>query len=227
MTNVFALAGDLFLQGAALSRDTVIMKQVVADRGVFEQITATASAIMTIALLVLTVFAIPVAWRLRNTYRKVDHLLERIHDDLAPIMSNAHDITDNVNFITTSVRTDVAKLNETINSANERMRRALAQSERRVNEFNALLAIVQQEAEGVFVTTASTVRGVREGAAMFQDRRGMDLASDELDAADEADDLDIQEENDGYDSRTESPTTDGASPAAPRIRPRPRAPRRA
>jgi uncharacterized protein YoxC len=228
MTSVFALVGDLLLQGAAIARDTVIMKQVVADRGVFEQITATASAITTVALLVLTVFAIPVAWRLRTTYRKVYRLLERLHDDLAPIMSNAHDISDNVNFITTAVRTDVAKLNATINSANERMKRALAQSERRVNEFNALLSIVQQEAEGVFVSTASTVRGVRHGAATFQDRSGMDLASDELDAADdEADDLDIQEENDGYDSRTESPAIDGASPAAPRIRPRPRGPRRA
>jgi uncharacterized protein YoxC len=230
MTSVFALVGDLLLQSAAVARDTVIMKQVTADRGVFEQITATASAITTLALLVLTVFAIPVAWRLRITYLKVDRLLERLHDDLAPIMSNAHDISDNVNFITTAVRTDVAKLNATINSANERMKRALAQSERRVNEFNALLSIVQQEAEGVFVSTASTVRGVRHGAATFQDRGGMDLASDELDAADEpdeADDLDTQEENDGYDSRTESPTIDGASPAAPRIRPRPRRPRRA
>jgi uncharacterized protein YoxC len=185
-----------------------------------QQISAAASAIMTIALLVLTIVAIPVAWRLWKTYHKVDLLLERLHDDFAPIMANAHDISDNVNYITTSIRTDVAKVKETIDSANERLRHALALSEKRVNEFNALLVIVQQEAEGVFLSTASTVRGVRRGAAAFQDRGGMDLASDELDAADLADDLDIQEESDGYDSRTESPAD--AGPATPRIRPRTR-----
>jgi uncharacterized protein YoxC len=225
MTNAFVLVGDLLLQGALAARDTVFMKQVVPERGMLERISATAGAIMSITLLALTIVAIPVAWRLRKTYQKVDHLLERIHDDLAPILSNAHDISDNVNFITTSIRTDVAKVNETINSANDRLRRAMALSEKRVNEFNALLSIVQQEAEGVFVSTASTVRGVRRGAASFQDHSGTDLASDELDAADEADDLDIQEESDGYDSRTESPA--GAESTTPRIRPRPRVPRRA
>ena len=65
----------------------MIMRQVVEKRGLLEQISTTASAIMTIALLVLTVFAIPVASRLRRTYQKVDHLLDRVHIDLAPIMA--------------------------------------------------------------------------------------------------------------------------------------------
>ena len=90
-----------------------------------------------------------------------------------------------------------------------------------MNEFNALLAVVQEEAEDLFVSTASTVRGVRRGAAAFRDRGGMDLASDELDAADPADELDILEEDDGYDSSTES-TRAGApsSPACPSARAR-------
>jgi hypothetical protein len=103
----------------------------------------------------------------------------------------------------------------------------MALSGGRVNEFTALLSIVQQEAEGVFVSTASTVRGVRRGAAAFQDRGGMDLASDELDVTEPADDLDFEEDTDGYDSRTESPADAGGLPAAPRVRPRPRGPRRA
>jgi uncharacterized protein YoxC len=227
MISMFALAGEFLVQSALTARDTVIGRQAAEHPGLLQQISTTASAIMTIALLVLTVFAIPVAWRLRRTYQKVDHLLDRVHNNLAPIVANAHDITDNINFITTAFRTDVAKLNATINSANDRLQRAMALSERRVNEFNALLSIVQQEAEGVFVSTASTVRGVRHGAAAFQDHGGMDLASDELDVAEPADDLDFEEDTDGYDSRTESPTDAGGLPAAPRVRPRPRGPRRA
>ena len=219
MTGVLTLVGDVFLQVAATSRDTIITKQVLADRGVFEQITAAASTIMTFALLALVVVAIPVAWRLRSTYLKVDHLLERIHNDVAPIISNAHNISDNLNFITTSIRTDVAKLHETIDTGNRRVRRAMDESEQRVKEFNALLRVVQDEAEGLFISTASTVRGVQQGTRVFQDHSGMDLASDELDAAEAADVLDdLEEETDGNELRTESPGDTG--PAAPRIRPR-------
>jgi uncharacterized protein YoxC len=218
MTSVLTLVGDFFLQGAA-TRDTIITKQVLADRGLFEQMTAAASTIMTFALLALVVVAIPVAWRLRSTYLKVDQLLERIHNDVAPIISNAHTITDNLNFITTAIRTDVAKLHETIDSGNERVRRAMDQSERRVKEFNALLRVVQEEAEGLFISTASTVRGVQRGTRVFQDHSGMDLASDELDAAEANHDFDdLEEETDGNERRTEPPGDTG--PAAPRVRPR-------
>jgi uncharacterized protein YoxC len=218
MTSVLTFVGDVLLQVAATSRDTIITKQVLADRGLFEQLTAAASTIMTFALLALVVVAIPVAWRLRSTYQKFDQLLERIHNDVAPIISNSHSITDNLNFITTSIRTDVAKLHETIDSGNERVRRAIDQSERRVKEFNALLRVVQEEAEGLFISTASTVRGVQQGTRVFQEPSGMDLASDELDAADAARDLDLEEETDGNERRTEPAADTG--PAAPRVRPR-------
>jgi len=154
-----------------------------------------------------------------------DQLLDRIHDDITPIMANAHDITDNVNYITTSIRADIGKLNVTIDSANERLRRAMALSEERVKEFNALLAIVQEEAEGLFVSTASTVRGVQRGTSALRDHGGMDLASEELDPADMARELDLQEETDGYDGRTQPPSD--ADATAPRISPRARRRRRA
>ena len=225
MTDVFASVGSLLLQSGAALRDTMIVKQVAAERGTLEQITAVASAIITLTLLVLSAVAIPALWRFRRTYRKVDHLLERIYSDITPIMHNAHVITDNVNFITTSIRADVEKVNATIDAANARVQQAVAVSERRLNEFNALLAVVQEEAEHLFLSTASTVRGVREGAAAFGGRGGMDLASDELDAAVVAADLALEEDGDGHDSSTQPAAA--ALPAAPRVRPRPGSRRRA
>jgi uncharacterized protein YoxC len=218
MTDVFASVGPLLLQGGAVLRDTVIVKQVAVERGWLEQLAAVASVIITISLMVLTVFAVPALWRFRRTYRKVDHLLERIYSDITPIMHNAHVITDNVNFVTTSIRNDIDKVNATINGANERVQQAVLVSEKRLNEFNALLAVVQQEAEQLFLSTASTVRGVRHGAATFRDEGGMDFASDELDTADLAADLVLEEEGDGHHSSTQPAAP--ALPAAPRVRPR-------
>ena len=36
--------------------------------------------------------------------------------------------------------------------------------EQRIEEFNALMEVIQGEAEGAFIKTAAAVKGVREGA---------------------------------------------------------------
>jgi len=182
------------------------------------QVYSIATTVIALALSVLTVVAIPALWRFRRTYRKVDHLLERIYSDITPITHNANVISENLNYLTTAIRQDIQKVSATIDSANTRVEEALEMTERRVRDFNALLAVAQEEAEHLFLSTASTVRGVRYGAEAFRRRGGMDLASDELDAAGEADDLVLQEEGDGDDSSTQPATQ--ALPAAPRVRPR-------
>jgi uncharacterized protein YoxC len=207
--------------------------EAAAQRGVLDTIAALASVATTLSLMVLALAAVHVLWNYRKTYAKVNALVDRVHGDLTPLIRHANAIADNVNFLTTSIRSDIQKVNNTIDSANERVEQALSVAERRLNEFNALLAVVQAEAEGVFVSTASTVRGVRRGAASFGARSGTDLASDELDAAElaedlelesldglEGDDLEIQEKDDGDDRDPES--TAQALPAAPRLRPRAR-----
>lgn len=166
MTDSFARAGAWWLmQAAQVTPDTVLMRQVGNDPGWFETATALASGLMSVALLVLTVALVPAAWNFRKSYAKISDLLDRVYGDVNPLMRHASSIADNVNYITTSVRTDVQQVNATIAAANQRLQQAVALTEQRLNEFNALLEVVQQEAESVFVATASTVRGVRTGAA--------------------------------------------------------------
>ena len=216
-----AQAGDLLLQAAAGLRDTVLMKQV--DVGIVEHVSDVLKALIELALLALILVAIPVVWKLRNIYKKVNALVDRINGDIAPIVKHATAIADNVNVVTTSIRGEVEKVNATIEAANQRVHEAVETAERRVNEFNALLEIVQEEAEQLFVSTASTVRGVRSGAAAFRRRDGMDFASVELDAADalEAEELDTLEEGEEFDG-DDSFTEDVEAVPAPRVRPRTR-----
>jgi uncharacterized protein YoxC len=182
------------------------------------QVYSVATTIIALSLSVLTVVAIPALWRFRRTYRKADHLLERIYSDITPITHNVNVISENLNYLTTAIRQDIQKVSATIGDANTRVEDAMQVTERRVREFNALLAVAQEEAEHLFLSTASTMRGVRRGAEALRWRGGTDLASDELDAAGEADDLVLQEEGDGDDSSTQPSTQ--ALPAAPRVRPR-------
>ncbi len=209
MTVSLVNAGAWLLLQAARS-DTLLMRQVGQDPGWFEKATAVASGLMTIAILVLTVALVPAAWNFRKSYKKVNDLLDRIYGDVNPIMRQASSIADNVNYITTSVRADVQQVNATVAAANQRLQQAVAMTEQRLNEFNALLEVVQQEAESMFVATASTVRGVRTGAASLHhegDEEEAPLASM----------LSPQELDDGYD---DDPDATEAGPTRPRVRPR-------
>jgi len=207
MTVSFARAGAWLLVQAAQFPDTVLMRQVGQERGWFEKVTAVASGLMTVALLVLTVALVPAAWNFRKSYAKISDLLDRVYGDINPLMRHASSIADNVNYISTSVRTDVQQVNATIAAANLRLQQAVALTEQRLGEFNALLAVVQEEAEGMFIATASTVRGVRTGAAALHTED-----EDALGASSPA----TEEDDDGYDD----PDQPEAGATRPRVRPR-------
>ena len=162
--NAWLLSGsDLLLQAARTLPDTLITKQVVADPGLFQKITTYASGLASIALLILAVALVPAAWNFRKSYGKISDMMDRIYGDINPIMRHASAIADNVNYITTSVRVDVQKVSQTVASANQRLMASVELAEDRIKELNALLAVVQEEAESAFVSTASTIRGVRTG----------------------------------------------------------------
>jgi uncharacterized protein YoxC len=151
------------LQAASALPDTIVTKQVEVEPGLFQKIAAYASGIASIALCVLTVALVPAAWNFRKSYAKISDMMDRIYGDINPIMRHASTIADNVNYITTSIRVDVQKVSQTVASANQRLMSSVELAEERIKELNALLSVVQEEAESVFISTASTVRGVRTG----------------------------------------------------------------
>jgi uncharacterized protein YoxC len=185
-----------------------------------QQIAVIAQALIAIMLLVVVVLAVPVLLELRRMLTKADAVMGRLSRDFEPIIRHGTVIADNLEHVSQSVRTEVDRVNHTIERANDRVRRAVDETEARVGEFNALLQVVQEEAEQFFVSTASTVRGVREGAAELRGDGGRDLASEESDAAIPADDIESEENGHGDDSDPEPPAQ---AFSAPRVRPRPRA----
>jgi uncharacterized protein YoxC len=151
------------LQVAGSLPDTIVTKQVTVEPGLFQKITTYASGIASIALMVLAIALVPAAWNFRKSYAKISDLMDRIYGDVNPIMRHASTIADNVNYITTSVRVDVQKVSQTVAAANTRLMSSVELVEDRIKDLNALLAVVQEEAESAFISTASTVRGVRTG----------------------------------------------------------------
>jgi uncharacterized protein YoxC len=158
------ISGAELLQQVARSLpDTIYTKQVVAQPGLWEKTTGIASGVMTITVIILTVALVPAAWNFRKSYKKVSDMLDKIYGDINPLMRHASAIADNVDYITTSIRVDVQQVSQTVAAVNQRLQDALEGAEDRMKQLNALLDVVQEEAESAFVTTASTIRGVQTG----------------------------------------------------------------
>jgi len=154
---------ELLLQVARALPDTIFTKQIVAEPGLWQKITSIASGVMTITVIVLTVALVPAAWNFRKSYKKISEMLDKVYGDVNPLMRHASAIADNVDYISTAIRVDVQQVSQTVAAVNQRLQQALTAAEDRINQLNALLDVVQEEAESAFVTTASTIRGVQTG----------------------------------------------------------------
>ena len=211
------LGFELLQQVATAFPDTIVTKQVAIEQGAFSKVASVAQGLMTIAILVLTVVLVPAAWNFRNSYKRINELIDRFYGDIGPLVRNANTIADNVNYITTSIRVDVGQVNQTVALANERLTAAVKVAERRIRELDALMRVVQREAEDAFVTTAATLRGVQVGATTLRDEVGDELADDvfENQALEDEESLEEREETNGDNGETE-----GEWSERPRVRPR-------
>lgn len=146
--------------------------------------------VVAVAVLVLAVVAAALLLRIGGAVRE---MRIGVRQNLGPVSDRARSISDNVEFITQALRTDVERLNASVKALTDRLQLASERMEERIEEFNALMEVVQSEAEDIFLDTASTVRGVRAGArsigAASAARRGAPRVDEDEDgtAADEAD----------------------------------------
>jgi uncharacterized protein YoxC len=163
MTGWMSDGAQLLLQAASALPDTLYTKQIVEEPGLWQKFITIASGIMTISIIVLTVALVPAAWNFRKSYKKVSEMLDKVYGDINPLMRHASAIADNVDYISTAIRVDVQQVSQTVAAVNQRLQQAATSAEDRIKQLNALLDVVQEEAESAFVTTASTIRGVQTG----------------------------------------------------------------
>ena len=117
--------------------------------------------LVSLALLVGLFWAAPTLRRLSALLRRLDRVLDRTERDLGPVLEHVRRSADDLDYITSAVRTDVEEVGDTVEQATETTRRLLALAEERALEINGFLAVVQEEAEESFYSTASVLRALR------------------------------------------------------------------
>ncbi|MDH5758632.1 MAG: hypothetical protein OEZ65_03520 [Gemmatimonadota bacterium] len=121
----------------------------------------TAVVVMGVAVVLVSLVVIRLLLQVNGTLRE---LRETTRHHIGPISQRAAIISDNVEFVTQVVRGDVEHFHASLTALSDRLQQASDRMEERIEDFNALVEVVQGEAEEIFIDTASTVRGVREGA---------------------------------------------------------------
>lgn len=132
-------------------------------------VVAATVAEIVIALAVVVLAGLGIA-TLLSVHRLLRDVRRTATLHLGPVADRARVISENLEFITQALRRDVEKVNASVEALTDRLHLASERMEERIEEFNALMEVVQGEAEEMFLETASTVRGVREGARTITER---------------------------------------------------------
>jgi hypothetical protein len=126
------------------------------------------SIVVDVALILMAgsavVFLVFAAVQLRRFGSILQALRAETGQRAEPILERGRSIAQNVEYISATVRTDVERVNGSVRALSDRLQQASDRMEERIDEFNALMDVVQGEAESAFLGTASTVRGLRAGA---------------------------------------------------------------
>ena len=139
------------------ARDGLGTAAALADIGL-----AAAVAVILLGLVVLLL-------QLRGIYATVRELTGRVQKGLDPMFDQGREAAANIEFITSALRTDTQQLSDSVRLLSERLQSASDRMERRVQEFDALMEVVQSEAEDLFIASAAAARGVRAGARSLRD----------------------------------------------------------
>ena len=132
---------------------TTLQSNTLQDPTLISTLADIAIIVVGVAILTASVVLVLLALRVNAT-------LKSLSQNLGPVSDRARSISDNVEFITQALRTDVERLNASVKGLNDRLHQASGHMEQRIEEFNALMEVIQGEAEGAFIKTAAAVRGL-------------------------------------------------------------------
>jgi hypothetical protein len=180
VASVPAIASTALAQGGP-PPDTVVALLSSHTPGVFDRLATVANIVLSLSLFLLAIAALVAVWLSRATYRRLNALIDQISTQSTPLIQRTTAVAEDVRDITESVKRNVRVVEETVATANAEILAAVRQTGARIDQFNVLLQVAQEEAESAFVATAATVRGVRTGVEQMFEAPPDDEDEDALD----------------------------------------------
>ncbi len=132
---------------------------------------------------------------------QIRKLLAGMQNHLQPVADRARAAAENVEYISAVVRTDIQKVNDSVTRITNRLNDASDHMEDRIAEFNALMQVVQGEAEDIFLDTAAAAHGVRAGVRTLS--VGAPKPAEDQEPAADPDEPDKSDESDAREEANE------------------------
>jgi uncharacterized protein YoxC len=161
--------------------DTAILESI--ERIAAAQVVM-AVAISLIALIVIGA-SLVMLLQLRAAHRMVRELgsgLERMQPQLGPMMERAREATHDIAGMTGDVRRRMDDMLHTVEDLHRAVKRGGAAAEERIRRFDAVLDVVQTEAEELLLDAAATAHGLQQTARALREPSARGAAGDDLGA---------------------------------------------
>jgi len=143
------------------AQDTVF---AVSQISTLQLMSEYADLAVAIGLLFILLFMLLLARKAYRLAAEIEDVLKGYRKDLAPVFDRTRVVAENVEYVSRVVRGDVERLQTSVDALGRKLSAATHEMEDRIQEFNVLLGVVQDEAEDLFLDTAATVKGVKTGA---------------------------------------------------------------
>lgn len=117
------------------------------------------------------IYALPTLRSFSTLLQRMERVFARTEQDMEPVMEHLQNSADNMDYVTSAIRSDVEAVGDTVEQASRSTRRLLRMAEERATEINGFLEVVQEEAEDTFLSTASLLRALRGAGSREKGRR--------------------------------------------------------
>lgn len=152
------------LQAATLP-DTIVAKTMPAQHTWFDYTTGT----LQLVVLVLAVFVlfglVLVLLGLRKMVETLHSKVDSFSEDVRPILAQAREVAADAREVVAMIRTDAERVTEAAGAVSEQLLNVAATTERRMDDINAVIDVVQGELEETVLSTTAALRGARLGGS--------------------------------------------------------------
>jgi hypothetical protein len=131
----------------------------------------TVAVVADVATIVIALALIAVGILVLYATRRAKRAIAGIRADLTPALGSLTRASEQVEAMSLLARTEVERVGTVVQAATEQVRTATERAADRLRDLDALLGVVQVEAEDTFVRTAAAVRGVQAGTRALRGLR--------------------------------------------------------
>jgi len=157
-SSLFSTMISILPAQAAPGADTLV---VIPSRDLVDIVFALAAASVAATFVAILFTIVLFLSQARRATKSLEDARKKL--SLDPAVASLRRTAENLEAISRTFKEESSRLSGSVGLLSERVQQASDRIEERIEEFNALLEVVQGEAENAFVDSAARARGVRAG----------------------------------------------------------------